>query len=179
MDRLDTRGALAAAAAAILYGSSYVATAVALRSFTPLAAAAGRGLLGALLLGAILFLPAAAALRLSRPHAGALGRLILLGLLGGPIFIMAMNVAVALSGATITAFVAGLYAVLAAILAIPLLGERPERATALSLAVALLGTALLSDLRPSVDLLGGIAVGLVAAISFGSQRSRLPVRCSC
>lgn len=166
MDRLDPRGAAAAALAAVLYGSAYVATAFALRSFTPLGAAAARGLLGAVLLGALLIVTGRAALRPGRLTAAALWRLTVLGLLGGGIFIVAMNVAVALAGATVTAFVAGLYAVLAAALAVPILGERPERVTIVSLGVALVGTALLSDLRPSADLAGGIGVGLVAAVSF-------------
>jgi drug/metabolite transporter (DMT)-like permease len=166
MDRLDPRGAAAAALAAVLYGSAYVATAFALRSFSPLGAAAARGLLGATLLGALLLLPIAADLRPSRPRRAASWRLVVLGLLGGAIFIVAMNVAVALAGATITAFVAGLYAVLAAGLAVPVLGERPERATVAALGVALVGTVLLSGLRPSPELAGGIGVGLVAAMAF-------------
>jgi drug/metabolite transporter (DMT)-like permease len=166
MERLDPRGATAAAVAAVLYGSAYVATAFALRSFSPLGAAAARGLLGAALLGAIMLAPAAAGLRPPRLSQPAAWRLVVLGLLGGAIFIVAMNVAVGLAGATITAFVAGLYAVLAAALAVPLLGERPERATVASLAVALVGTALLSDLRPSMELAGGIVVGVVAAVAF-------------
>ena len=152
--------------AAILYGSAYVATAFALRSFTPLGAAAARGLLGAALLGAILLAPAAGGMRPTHLSASAMWRLGVLGLFGGGIFIVAMNLAVAMAGATVTAFVAGLYAVLAAALAVPVLGERPERRTVASLMVALVGTALLSDLRPSVDLAAGIGVGLVAAVSF-------------
>ena len=143
-------------------------TAVALRSFTPVGAAAARGTLGAAVLAAILLAPwaGAAALRPVRLHGPALWRLAGLGLMGGAIFMVAMNVAVALAGATITAFVAGLYAVLAAALAVPMLGERPDRITILSLALALIGTLLLGDLQPSMRLAGGIGVGLLAAISF-------------
>jgi probable blue pigment (indigoidine) exporter len=90
-----------------------------------------------------------------------------LATLAGPAFIVSMNTAVSLAGATITAFVAGLYAVLAAVLAIPLLGERPEPATLGSLAVALVGTALLGELQLTGDAAGGIAVGLLAALLFG------------
>jgi drug/metabolite transporter (DMT)-like permease len=145
-----------------------VITAVALRSFTPVGAAAARGTLGAAVLAAILLAPwaGAAALRPVRLHSAALWRLAALGLMGGAIFMVAMNVAVALAGATITAFVAGLYAVLAAALAVPMLGERPDRITILSLGLALIGTLLLGDLQPSMRLAGGIGVGLVAAISF-------------
>ena len=143
-------------------------TAVALRSFTPLGAAAARGVLGAAILAAVLLAPWAgmAAFRPTRLHRPALWRLAVLGALGGGLFIVAMNVAVAMAGATITAFVAGLYAVLAAALAVPLLGERPERITILSLGLALLGTVLLGDLQPSMRLAGGIGIGLVAAIAF-------------
>ena len=166
MDRLDPRGAAAAALAAVLYGSAYVATSFALRSFSPLGASAARGLLCAALLGALLLLPVASGLRPTRLSRAAAWRLAVLGLLGGAIFIVAMNVAVALAGATITAFVAGLYAVLAAALAVPVLGERPERTTVASLGVALVGTVLLSGLGPSAELAGGIGVGLAAAVAF-------------
>jgi drug/metabolite transporter (DMT)-like permease len=166
MHRLDPRGTAAAAAAAVLYGTAYVATAFALRSFTPLGAAAARGLLGALLLGALLLTPWAAGYRPGALRRAAVARLAVLGLLGGPCFIVAMNAAVALSGATVAAIVAGLYAVLAAVFAVPLLGERLERGTLAALVLALAGTVLLSDLRASGELLGGIAAGLLAAIVF-------------
>ena len=144
-----------------------MATAFALRSFTPVGGAAARGLLGAALLGAVLLLPVAARLRPAGIGSAGLWRLAILGLLGGGAFIVLMNIAVSLAGATVTAFVAGLYAVLASLLAVPILGERPERATLAAMAVALTGTALLGDLRPAPELAGGIAVGLLAAVAFG------------
>lgn len=150
----------------MLYGSSYVATALALRSFTPIGTGALRGLLGALLLGTLLLLPAAVAHRPRGLTTGALARLAVLGALAGPIFVIGMNTAVALAGATITAFVAGMYAVLAAALGVPLLGERLERATVAWLGLALAGTALLGDLRPASNLAAGIAVALGAAVAF-------------
>ena len=164
---MNTRGALFAGLSAILYGSSYVATAIALRSFTPLTVAAWRGLLSALILGAILMLPA---MRSHLPRSlalGDLGRLMLMGLLGGAAFTLAMNAAVASTGATVTAFVAGLYAVLAAALAIPLLGERLERSTLAALLAALLGTLLLAGLTLTAETIVGIGLALVAAASFG------------
>jgi drug/metabolite transporter (DMT)-like permease len=163
---VDRRGALAAAVSAMLYGSAYVATALALRSFTPLGTGALRGLLGAALLAALLLAPIAAAHRPRELGAGALLRLATLGGLAGPVFVVAMNIAVDLAGATVTAFVAGLYAVLAAALGVPLLGERLERRTVAWLGLALAGTLLLSDLRPSAHLATGIVVGLGAAVAF-------------
>jgi probable blue pigment (indigoidine) exporter len=156
----------AAAASAVLYGSSYVATAFALRSLTPVGVAAARGILGAAILGGILLLPLAVRLRPSGIGMAGLWRLAVLGLLGGGLFIGLMNVAISLAGATVTAFVAGVYAVLAALLAVPILGERPERSTLAAMAVALAGTAMLGGLRPAPELAGGIAVGLLAAIAF-------------
>lgn len=166
MERLDPRGATAAALAAVLYGSSYVATAFALRTFTPLGVAAARGLLGALLLAAILLLPTSTGLRPRNLSPSSLWRVSVLAVLGGPAFIVPMNVAVLLAGATVTAFVAGLYAVLAAALAIPLLGERPERSTVVALMMALIGTFILGDLRLSGQVAGGIGSALVAATAF-------------
>lgn len=164
---VNLRGAAYASLAAMLYGSSYVATAIALRSFTPLSVAAWRGLLGAALLAALLLLPAMAIARPGRPGGPALLRLAILGVTGGAVFIVAMNAAVALAGATVTAFVAGLYAVLAALFAIPMLGERIERRTLVALLVALAGTALLAELRVSGDAVRGIGIALIAAVSFG------------
>jgi DME family drug/metabolite transporter len=164
---VSTRGALFAGISAMLYGSSYVATAIALRSFTPLTVAAWRGLLSALILGAILLLPA---MRSHLPRSitlGDLGRLMLMGLLGGAAFTLAMNAAVGITGATVTAFVAGLYAVLAAALAIPVLGERLERSTLAALLAALFGTLLLADLTLNAETVAGIGLALVAAASFG------------
>lgn len=151
----------------MLYGSSYVATAIALRSFTPLTVAAWRGLLGAVVLGALLMLPALRRQLPARLGIGDLSRLIVMGLLGGAAFTLAMNAAVGITGATVTAFVAGLYAVLAAALAVPLLGERLERSTLVAMLAALFGTALLADLTLTVETVAGIGLGLVAAASFG------------
>jgi DME family drug/metabolite transporter len=98
---------------------------------------------------------------------GDLGRLMLMGLLGGAAFTLAMNAAVGITGATVTAFVAGLYAVLAAALAIPLLGERLERSTLAALLAALFGTLLLADLTLNAETIVGTGLALVAAASFG------------
>ena len=164
---LDARGALYAAAAAIFYGSSYVATAIALRSFNPITVAAWRGALAVVLLVGVLALPALAALRPGRMTGAALGRLCVLGLLHGAVFILAMNAAVDAAGATVTAFVAGLYAVLAALLAVPILGERIERRTLVALLVALFGTLLLGNLQLNERTAIGIGLALVAAVAFG------------
>ncbi len=164
---IDARGAVYAAAAAIFYGSSYVATAIALRSFNPITVAAWRGLLAMVLLVAVLALPALAALRPGRMTAAALCRLCVLGLLHGAVFILAMNAAVDAAGATVTAFVAGLYAVLAALLAVPILGERIERRTLVALLVALFGTLLLGNLQLNERAATGIGLALVAAVAFG------------
>lgn len=164
-------GRLAAAGAATLFGSSFVATAFALRLFGPLAVGAWRGSVAAVVVGFLVLRGTLAGraelMRLDR--AGRL-RLVVLGCLGGPVFIVAMNVAVGAAGATITAFAAGLYAVLAALLGPILLGERLGRTALGAFAIALGGTALLADLDPGVGngtrLAGGVAVGLVGAVSF-------------
>ena len=164
---MNLPGALAASTAAVLYGSAYVATAVALEGYSPSGIGVWRGLLGALLLGLLLALPP---MRNQRPRGltrAAVLRLAALGAVGGGVFILAVNTAVALSGATITAFVAGLYAVLGAVMAIPLLREHLERWTLVALVAAFAGTVLLSDLGASGVNIGGIGLGLVAATAFG------------
>jgi probable blue pigment (indigoidine) exporter len=164
---MDPRGAAAAAATAVLYGSSYVATAIALRGFVPLAAAAARGLVGALALGVVLLVSASPALRPRRVTRASAWRLVVVGALGGPAFIITMNLAVALAGASITAFVAGLYAVLAAVLAVPLLGERLEPLTIGALLLAVLGAALLGEVELGGEQLTGVLVAGAAAVVFG------------
>jgi probable blue pigment (indigoidine) exporter len=164
---LDGRGALYASLTAILYGTSYVATGIALRSFDPLAAASLRGAVGVIALLVASLLPLGLDLRPTALYAAAFRRLLVLGALGGPLFIVAMNEAVAHSGATITAFVAGLYAVMAAAFGVPLLGERLGVGRVAALVAALIGTALLAELRLTADVLPGIAWGLAAAVAFG------------
>lgn len=163
----ERRGLLAAAGAAILYGASYPATAVALRSFSPLAIA---GLACTLALPFVI--GAAAGGSIARPSRAAanrasLIRLAVLGLLGGVAFIAAMNIAVALSGSTVTGFVAPLYAVTAALLAIPILGERLRPVTAGAFGLAIVGTALLAGVDPTATSLVGIGFAVLAALAFG------------
>jgi len=166
------RGELYAALAAMGYGSAYVATAFALRSFDPLPIAAYRSLLAGLALAALI----AIRRRRARPpdgggvapaaRPGRYLRLVVVGILGGPIFLAGMNFAVAGVGATIASFVAGLYAILAAVLA-PFLLREPLRPRALAgFVVALAGTALLAELDLGSPGRSGIAWGLLAAVSF-------------
>jgi drug/metabolite transporter (DMT)-like permease len=168
----ETRiGALAAAGAALLFGSSYVATAFALRAYGPLAVGAWRGAAPVLIVGTLVLAGRVdGRWAMSGLRRGGWLRLAVLGALGGPVFLVAMNVAVGGSGATIAAFVAGLYAVLAALLGPPVLGERLGRGPLVAFVVALLGTALLAGLEPGTDrpfgLGPGIGAGLVGATSF-------------
>src|SRR5512141_3494453 len=103
--RTSRVGVAAAVVVGALYGSSYVATAFQLRGFSPIAGGFWRSLAAAALLALL------ATRLLGRPNVDASGfrRLLTLAVLGGPIFILGMNVAVAQLGATVTAFVAGLY----------------------------------------------------------------------
>ena len=120
-------------------------------------------LAGILAVGA---LPAAPAIPVGVSRAGRFVRLAILGVFGGLVFLVGMNLAVGLAGATITSFVAGLYAILAAVLGWLLLGERLSRFALAGFAVALVGTALLAELDPSSPSVPGLIAGLVAALSF-------------
>ena len=166
------RGELAAALAATAFGSAYVATAFALRTFGPLPAAAWRSIVATAALGLILALrsrrtgrPAGDAAR-PGSWAGRFLRLAVIATLAGPAFIVAMNLAVAHVGATIAAFVAGLYAVLSAVIAPAFLPERLAPRVLLGFLLALAGTALLAELDPGGSDLVGIGWGLVAAVAF-------------
>jgi len=173
------RGALAAAIAGCMFGSSYVATGFQLHGFTPLGGALWRSALGSIVLVAVI---AWGARRSSKPAtdgtppplagvapplAGRLARLALLGVLGGLIFVTGMNVAVSHVGAAVTAFVAGMYAVMAALFAPAVLGESLTRRSVVGFGVALVGTALLAELSPSADTLVGLAAGGIGAVSYG------------
>ena len=160
-------GILAAAGAAFVYGAAYPATAVALRSFSPLAIAGWACTLALVLVvltaaGGLIERPAIANLTRDR-----LGRLIALALLGGAGFIAAVNVAVALGGPTITGFVAPLYAVLATLFAVPILGEPVRAATVAAFLLALAGTALLAGTTPLGAPLAGILMAFAGAAMFG------------
>ncbi|MEO6208393.1 MAG: DMT family transporter [Candidatus Limnocylindrales bacterium] len=163
----ERNGLLFAAAAAVIYGAAYPATAIALRSYTPLGIAALACTLAlpvVIVLGWIGWLPRPSVRGLDRSRSL---RLIILSALGGLVFIAAINVAIALSGPTVTGFVAPLYAVAAALLAVPILGERLRPATIVAFGLALVGTGLLAGVAPDLDALVGVAMALGAAVVFG------------
>lgn len=155
------------AGAAVLFGTSYVATAFALRSFSPFGVAVWRGLGATLLMLVLVTLHHGTGLaRLRAMSRGDVGRLLALGMLGGPGLVAGMNLAVAATGATIASFVAGLYAVLAAVIAPVVLGERLPRSAAVGFVTALAGTALLADLQLGSSAGLGVLAGLGAAVSY-------------
>lgn len=135
----------------------------------PAAAGAGRGGLGARETAGPESpdAPASPPLSVTAPTTVArAARLLVLAALAGPVFLASMNLAVAGVGATIAAFVAGLYAVLAAVIAPLFLPERLSARSISGLGLALVGTALLAELDPAGADAGGMAWGLLAAISF-------------
>jgi probable blue pigment (indigoidine) exporter len=163
----DQVGIASAAAAALLFGTSFPITAIALRSFTPLGTAALSCTIAFVLLVAL-----SVARVVPRPELRGLGsaRLVRLGFVaavGGLAFIVAVNAAIALSGPTIAAFVSSLYAVLATLFAVPLLGERTRPMVVVALVVSLVGTALLAGFAPLGGSALGVAFGIVAAVSYG------------
>jgi probable blue pigment (indigoidine) exporter len=169
------RGELYAALAAIGYGSAYVATAFALRTFEPLPIAVYRALIGAIGLVIVIAVSRRSGPRSGPDMATAVAQaspavraihLVVISACGGPIFLAGMNLAIAGVGPTIASFVAGLYAVLAAVFAPALLRE-PLRPRALAgFIAALVGTAFLAELDLGGTGIAGIAWGLEAAVSF-------------
>lgn len=157
----------AALAAAVIYGAAYPATAVALRSFSPLAVAGlSCSLALVIVIGLVLsgVLPKLPDTTMTTPR---LARLVLLGLLGGLLFIVGVNIAVAISGPTITGFVAPLYAVLATLFAVPLLRERVRVTTLVAFGLAFTGTAFLAGAVPTGTPVLGVLLALAAAAMFG------------
>ncbi len=160
-------GMVAAIGAAVIYGAAYPATAVALRSFTPLAVAGLSCTLALVIMVGLVatgFLPRMSPVAMDGPR---LARLTLLALLGGLLFIVGVNIAVAISGPTITGFVAPLYAVLATIFAVPILGERISASTIGAFVLAFVGTACLAGTVPTGVPLAGVALALASAAAFG------------
>lgn len=160
-------GVVAAAGAAVVFGIAYPATAIALRSFSPLGVAALQCSLGLL---AVVGLAATGVI--GRPALDGLPgprltRLVLLAALGGTGFIVAVNLAVAAAGPTVTGFVATLYAVLATVFAIPLLREPVRPPVLLAFGLALVGTALMAGVEPVGTAGLGIVLAFVAATCYG------------
>jgi drug/metabolite transporter (DMT)-like permease len=178
-------GPAAAVGAAVLYGTSWVATGLALRGFTPFALAAWRSLVTVLILIPILWWvtrasPDAAPSASTQPaRSGWLLRLFMLGSLGGAFFGIGMNVSIMLTGAAITAFIAGAYPVLAAAAAPLVLGE-PLRLTAVAgLVVAFVGVLLIAGfdvagVRLDGALIAGLTAVAVAAFMLLSRRWQRP-----
>src|SRR6187549_2038361 len=99
--RSERIGVLAAALAAVSFGAAFPATAVVLRAYSPLAAAATYSTAALLMM-----LGLAAAGIIPRPAPGwtspdALGRLAAVALVGGLGFIVGMSISVQLAGATV------------------------------------------------------------------------------
>lgn len=149
---------------AIVWGSAYPVTRVLLEDMPVLAAASWRTLIAAA--GVAAFAAVRGEFRSLRPAAGSRGRLLAMALLGGPLFLMGLNLSVLLTGASIAAFVTGIYPLLAVVVAGFLLGEVLGRRVLAALTVAAVGLVLLA--RPGgahVELLG-VLIGLAAAVSF-------------
>ena len=161
-------GSIAVGAVGVLFGSAFVGTAVVLRSFDPVAGAFWRATLATLMLLPVAGIRAdpTTASDLAASTGSRLTRILILASLGGPAFLISMNLAVATSGAAISGFVVGQYAVFAAILAKPLLGEPVGRAVLIGLVAALAGT-LLMAVRPGTDIAPpGILVGMAGAVAY-------------
>jgi drug/metabolite transporter (DMT)-like permease len=171
------RGELFAALAAMGFGSAYVATSFALEGFGPLPIVVWRSALAAVAVALVVAVrqwgraPASSTRGASGPGdpptlAPRMLRLLVIATFGGPLFLSAMSLAIDHVGATIAAFVAGLYAVLAAVFAPFLLPERLTGRVLAGFVLALVGTALLAELDPVGTDLPGIGWGIFAAVSF-------------
>ncbi len=177
----DRAGMALAFGAAVLFGTAYVGTALAIRSFTPLGVALWRGLLATVVLVPLVGLMSGWS-GWRAMSAARLWRLVILGFTGGLGFVVCMNSAVSLAGATLAAFAASLSPVLAAILAPLVLGEALTLAAGSAFALAVVGTALLSGTDP-LDVGPGVLAGLGASLCFAlflllSRRWSTPFRLS-
>lgn len=166
-------GPAAAIGAAVLYGTSWVAAGIALKGFTPFTAALWRSVITVVILAPILVLPLlrqrgqASAQAPERPMSGRLVRLAILGLLGGAGFGIGMNISIQLTGAAITAFIAGAYPVVAAAAAPLILHERTRPIALVGLALAFLGTLLIAGFDVRGIRIDGTIVGVATAVGTG------------
>src|ERR671914_221890 len=165
-DRNYWIGAACAIGAAVLFGTSWVAVGVALKGFSPFVLAGWRSVITVLLMLPLLYwlgrradAPPAVATA-SRRTRGWLTRLLILGFLGGVWFGIGMNISILLTGASITAFIAGAYPVIASAASPFVLGERVRLAAFLGLALAFVGVLLIA---------GFDVVGLPIAAVRGDQ----------
>lgn len=160
-------GRIFALLAAVILATSYIATAIAMRSFSPMSAAMWRGVLSSLLLTPLVLIH----IRGRRRHCfdrPATVRLLILGFCGGLGVVVGMNFAIAYAGATIASFCIALASVLAAVMAPALLREPLKPNALLGFGAALVGTAALTGLigvAGSVSILG-IVAGLFGALCF-------------
>lgn len=149
---------------ALLWGSSFPVTRILLEEMPPMGAAAWRTLLAAG--GVAAFAVLSGQLDWLRPAREDRLRLAVLAVLGGAIFLIGMNLAVFLTGASITSFVIGTYPLLAVVVAFFLLGEPLGPRGVVALGISALGLVLLA--RPGgadVEILG-VLVALGASVSF-------------
>ena len=164
-DRNYWIGAACAIGAAVLFGTSWVAVGVALKGFSPFVLAGWRSVITVLLLLPLLYWLARRGDAQSAPAIaprrtpGWVTRLLSLGFLGGVWFGIGMNISILLTGASITAFIAGAYPVIASAAAPFVLGERIRLAAFAGLALAFLGVLLIAGF----DVVGLPIEGLVAA----------------
>ena len=151
---------------AILWGSAFPVTRVLLEEMPPLGAAAWRMLLAGSAIA--LFAALRGEFGMLWPAAADRRQLAVLALLGGACFLIGMNLAIFLTGASISSFVVGTYPLLAVVVAAFLLGEPLGGRVITALLVAALGLVLLARPGgPHVEPLG-VVVAIGAALSFAT-----------
>jgi drug/metabolite transporter (DMT)-like permease len=173
-------GPACAISTAVIYGTSWVAMAIALDSFTPFVAAFWRSIVTVLVLAPLIVRGVDRSLPWTQAR---IGRLLLLGLLGGALFGVGSNLAVHLTGAAIAALVTGSYPVVAVALAPIVLHERLRPAGIAGIALAFAGTVLIAGVDLGGAQLAGVLIGGVTSIGVGlflvlSRRWSAPLRLS-
>src|SRR4051794_23734504 len=146
---------------AVIYGTSWVAMAIALQSFTPFVAAFWRSIVTVLVLAPLIVRGFDRSLPWTRAR---VGRLLLLGLLGGALFGVGSNLAVHLTGAAVAAIVTGSYPVVAVALAPLVLHERLRPVGIAGIVLAFVGTVLIAGVDLGAAQLAGVVIGAVTSI---------------
>jgi drug/metabolite transporter (DMT)-like permease len=157
-------GAFCATSAAVLWGSTYPAIAIAAREAGPISIALVRGVLQSAILAVVLLLVRPALPAFDRRSYAALAGVAVLG----AFFNVGQSASVAFAGAAVGGFVTGLYPVIASVTGAWLAREQRSRSTTTALLICVVGLAMITlPSSGSTSQLGGVLMGAIAAAAFG------------
>ncbi|MDE3077930.1 MAG: DMT family transporter, partial [Chloroflexota bacterium] len=161
-----------AAIAAMLWGSSYPATQIALRGFSPFAVAFWRTSVGLVFLAVVSFIGSDKPIQLGHLRLAHWWRLAVLAVLSTSGFVALLNFAIQYAGPVMAAFIVSTYPAVTLLFAPMVLGERAAARTTAGALVSIAGAFLLLGVsqtlgrRAAADALTGGLLALGASLCF-------------